>query len=92
MTGQLHAFISGYVQGVSFRYYTKRQAVSLGLTGFVRNLGDGRVEVVAQGPKRELEKLAEWLRHGPSGASVERTEFSWEKPEKEFEGFKLKLY
>ncbi len=88
---QLHAFISGYVQGVSFRYYTKREANSLGLKGFVRNLPDGRVEVLAQGPKKDLEKLAEWLKHGPSGVSVEKVEITWEKAEREFNKFGLKF-
>jgi acylphosphatase len=87
----MHAFISGYVQGVSFRYYTKKQANSLNLKGFVRNLPDGRVEVVAQGPKRGLERLAEWLHHGPDSASVKKVEIAWEKPEKEFEKFGLKF-
>ena len=88
---QMHAFVSGYVQGVSFRYYTKKEANSLNLRGFVRNLGDGRVEVVAQGPKHELEKLATWLHRGPDSASVKNVEIAWEKPEKEFDKFGLKF-
>jgi len=88
---QLHAFVSGHVQGVSFRYHTKKQANSLNLKGFVRNLGDGRVEVVAQGPKPDLERLAEWLHQGPDSASVKSVEVFWEKPEKEFDKFGLKF-
>ena len=87
----MHAFVSGYVQGVFFRHFTKKQANSLNLKGFVRNLPDNRVEVVAQGPKPDLKKLAEWLHQGPNEASVKEVEISWEKPEKEFEKFGYKF-
>lgn len=87
---QLRALISGYVQGVCFRYYTVQKANDLGLKGFVRNLANGRVEVVAQGNKAALLQLLEWLQKGPSGASVERVESEWLEAGKKFEDFSLK--
>jgi acylphosphatase len=73
----LQAVVDGMVQGVGFRYATIRQARALGLVGFVRNLHDGRVEVVAEGEEAGLERLAAWLRHGPSGAYVRAVEIRY---------------
>jgi acylphosphatase len=66
----LHATVEGMVQGVGFRYSAMREARRLGLSGYVRNLPDGSVEVVAEGEEQKLERLAGWLRHGPPGAHV----------------------
>lgn len=66
-----HFLVSGLVQGVGFRAATRRQAELLGLDGFARNLSDGRVEVVAEGPSAAIEQLALWLAQGPAGAMVE---------------------
>ena len=64
--------ISGRVQGVAFRACTRAQAISLGLRGHARNLADGRVEVLAVGKAEAIERLAEWLQHGPPLARVDR--------------------
>lgn len=64
-------FISGRVQGVAFRAHTRVQALALGLRGHARNLADGRVEVLAVGDADAIERLAEWLRHGPPLARVD---------------------
>ena len=66
----LLAKVEGIVQGVGFRYSAARTARSLGLTGYVRNLPDGGVEVVAEGPDERLERLRVWLEKGPPGAYV----------------------
>jgi acylphosphatase len=66
----LVAIVDGMVQGVGFRYSTVRQARALGLKGTVRNLADGRVEVVAEGEEDRLARLRAWLAHGPAGAHV----------------------
>ncbi len=87
---QVHALVSGFVQGVNFRYYTVRRGKQLGLNGFVRNTVDGRVEVVAQGSMQQLERMIEWLRNGPSSASVENVKVEWHKSGKKFSGFKIK--
>ena len=62
--------ITGYVQGVGYRWHTMRHARSLGLTGWVRNLGDGSVEVWAEGPDEELKALETLLKDGPPGSRV----------------------
>ncbi|SDQ75664.1 acylphosphatase [Quadrisphaera sp. DSM 44207] len=71
MTGggpeRLLATVSGRVQGVGFRFWTARRARELGLTGWAANLPDGRVEVVAQGPRERLEELLAALREGTGG-------------------------
>jgi acylphosphatase len=66
----LHAFVSGRVQGVWFRQSTKEQALSLGLKGWVRNLNDGRVEVLAAGEEKAVRQLEAWLAQGPELANV----------------------
>lgn len=77
-----HFFISGQVQGVFYRANTRRKAVELNLTGWVRNLSDGRVEVQAFGTEDQLEVLTAWLWQGPSAAkvtSVESDLIPWEE-------------
>ena len=63
--------INGLVQGVSFRYYTKKTALSLGLTGFVKNLKDDSVEIVVRGNKDNINKLINWCKKGSEQAKVE---------------------
>ena len=63
--------VSGKVQGVFFRAGTREQAQQLGLRGHARNLPDGRVEVLAVGEALAIERLAQWLQHGPPSARVE---------------------
>lgn len=77
----MHYYISGKVQGVCFRTNTQRIAESLNLTGWVCNLSDGRVEVLACGNPTDLAKLTDWLRRGPELAYVtglEQEELPWE--------------
>jgi acylphosphatase len=66
----IHCVVSGRVQGVFFRASTRDVALRLGLTGWVRNLPDGRVEVIASGPPNEVEQLRRWLERGPPRAMV----------------------
>ncbi len=68
---RLHAFVSGRVQGVFFRARTCEVATRLGLAGWVRNLPDGRVELLAEGPGEALEQLLAFCRVGPAGARVD---------------------
>lgn len=67
-------FIAGRVQGVGFRYFVQERAVPLGLRGYARNLGDGRVEVYAVGPANRLSDLAGALHSGPRMADVRSVE------------------
>ena len=72
---RLKARVTGVVQGVGFRYATRNAAQRLGeVRGYVRNLPDGSVEVDAEGPRDQLERLASWLKKGPPGAHVRNLE------------------
>ena len=84
-----HALVSGRVQGVFFRAETSRLARSRGLAGWVRNLPDGRVEAVLEGPRQAVESMLEWMRVGPRGAAVSSVDVSWEDPEREL-GFRVR--
>jgi acylphosphatase len=66
----VRCYVSGRVQGVFFRASTRHEAESLGLTGYAKNLHDGRVEVLACGAKSSLEDLCAWLAKGPAQAQV----------------------
>ena len=63
-------FVRGRVQGVGFRDFTQKAAAALGLTGYARNLDDGRVEVYAVGPRERLDEMAGRLHHGPRWSDV----------------------
>lgn len=86
-TKRWNLLISGRVQGVYYRASTEEQARDLGLTGYARNLPDGRVEVVAEGPEDQLQQLRAWCEGGPPDARVEAVEVSEEPPSGEFGGF-----
>ncbi len=77
---RLRAVVHGIVQGVSFRYYTQREARRLGLRGYVRNCSDGTVEVVAEGPRRAVDELYSWLHSGPPSAEVWNVDAIWHAP------------
>lgn len=77
---RLEADVHGRVQGVGFRYYTRRVATGLGLRGWVANESSGRVRVVAEGPSQRLKDLVEALREGPPGAHVQRVDEVWPPP------------
>lgn len=82
--------MSGLVQGVFFRASTREQARRLGLTGWVRNLPDGRVEVLACGERERLERLLEWLHEGPPHADVSRVEVDWREQADEHAEFEVR--
>jgi len=71
MSSQIHIIVKGRVQGVYFREFTKRQALSLGLRGTVKNLGDGSVEIFARGDDRSLESLKKWCWEGSPYSTVD---------------------
>jgi len=88
---RLKAIVHGRVQGVNFRYYTRLKARSLGLTGYVRNRWDGTVEVVAEGDKKALEELLEFLWEGPPAAVVTNVEVEWLRYEGLFYEFEVRF-
>jgi len=82
-----HIWVSGKVQGVWFRASTVDVATKLKLKGWVRNLPDGRVEIVAEGKKEALDRLIEWCHEGPPLAIVDDVEIVWEEYKGEFLDF-----
>jgi len=88
---RMRAIVKGIVQGVGFRYFTVYQAQRIGgITGYVRNLRDGSVEVVSEGEREKLEQLLAQLRKGPTGAHVTGVDVFWENPTGEFTNFGIR--
>ncbi|ERH26745.1 acylphosphatase [Aggregatibacter sp. oral taxon 458 str. W10330] len=81
--------IYGHVQGVGFRYFTWKQALKIGVTGFIRNLADGTVEVIAVGSESQIEALDAWLQEGPRTAIVDNVFAENYLGEKEFTAFQV---
>lgn len=86
---EVHACVMGEVQGVGFRFFIRRAASSLGVSGWVRNTPDGTVELVAQGRRGHLDRLLDEARRGPSGARVEDVRVEWSTPQVTFSGFSI---
>ena len=83
--------VYGYVQGVFFRAFASRQATKLGLTGYVRNLPTVEaVEVQAEGERRQLEKLIDYLKAGPPTARVEKVVTNWSEYTGDYSGFRIR--
>jgi acylphosphatase len=89
MKKRLHVTVSGRVQGVFFRASAREAAFERGLRGWVRNLPDGRVEALFEGPEGKLSEMLEWCRQGPPGALPESVEASWEEFQGEFRDFRI---
>ncbi len=89
MVRQAKIVVSGVVQGVFYRYSTKRTADDLGLKGTVRNLPDGGVEVVCEGDENSIRKLIEWCKQGPRGAIVDRVDVEWKEAVSGFKDFSI---
>ncbi|MBD3205122.1 acylphosphatase [Candidatus Bathyarchaeota archaeon] len=85
-----HIYISGRVQGVGFRASTRRKANQLNVKGWVRNLRDGRVEVLAEGKEEDIDNLINWCHHGPTMANVRDLKVEKTEPTGEFSGFTTK--
>jgi len=90
MTRSLHCIVSGKVQGVYFRSWVFDQASSLGLTGWVRNLQDSKVEVLAQGSEESLQALKERLPQGSSLAQIQNVEASYVDYDKAYTTFEIR--
>ena len=90
MNKRYHVWVSGRVQGVFFRGQTEQWAVAKGLRGWVRNRADGRVEVLAEGERGDLEALLDLLRQGPPFARVDAAEARWLEYAGEFDSFRVR--
>lgn len=88
----VHAFVTGFVQGVGYRQFVRKQAEKLGLTGWVQNLPDGRVEFVGQGKKEVIEKLIEQCKKGPFLSEVKDIEIKWEESTEPLIGFQVRQF
>jgi acylphosphatase len=87
---RVHVWIKGRVQGVCFRAYTQEQAEQLGLTGWVRNLPDGRVEAVFEGDEAKVRDMVRWCHSGPSYAHVTEVSVVEEDYKGEYDRFSLR--
>lgn len=87
---RIHVYISGIVQGVFFRAATRRAAMDLNLTGWVRNMDDGRVEAVLEGDDADVEEMIAWFQVGPPSARVENVTTSEEQYTGGFRNFSIK--
>jgi acylphosphatase len=89
---QAHVYINGRVQGVNYRFYTRQQAIELGLHGWVRNVRDGRVEAVFQGEQSAVLKMLKWCELGPPSARVTDVEVDWQTPLELYSSFEIKFW
>ncbi len=85
----MQVFYAGSVQGVGFRYTVKTVATGFEVTGSVRNLSDGRVELVAEGVKDELEAFRQAIRDSGLGHFIEKENVTWGETQNEFRGFEI---
>jgi acylphosphatase len=86
---RVHVFAAGVVQGVAYRFFAEKYAARLGITGWVRNLPDGRVEVLAEGPAAHIEAFLARLKEGPSLARVDAFDVRREPATGEFGDFRI---
>lgn len=85
-----HVYVSGHVQGVFYRDYAQRQANARGVTGWVRNLPDGRVEAVFEGEPGAVQYMVDWCWRGPPNAYVTNVEVMTEVPSGQSRGFSVR--
>jgi acylphosphatase len=89
MKSSAHIVVSGMVQGVGFRYFVEHYARQLGVTGWVRNLPNGDVEIEAEGDREAVESLIVYARRGPRSAVVSNIDIKWKEPVGQFTDFEI---
>ena len=92
MKTRTHVIITGKVQGVFYRAETASKARQLGLTGWVRNLKDGRVEAIFEGEEADVQKMIDFCRRGPPNAYVVDVDVRRQEWKDEFDNFEVKYY
>ena len=90
METRAEIIVNGLVQGVGYRYFVYREAQSLGVKGFVKNLYTGEVLTVAEGEKALIEELIKKIKVGPMHASVKNCFVDWKEPKNEFDHFEIR--
>ncbi len=88
---RIHAFVNGRVQGVGFRYFAQRAADYYNLTGWVKNCGDNRVKIVAEGEVRILNEFIQTLEKGPSLSNVTSLDVEWMEPQGQYTSFNITI-
>lgn len=88
---RVHVIVRGWVQGVGFRAGCARKANALGLTGWVRNRGDGSVEALFEGPAEAVDEMIAWCHHGPIGAEVSSVEVREAEPGPRERSFRIRF-
>lgn len=89
-TAAVHIIVYGHVQGVGFRYFVQKIALAVDVVGWVRNRGEGTVEIWAEGPRAVLDGLVQGVRKGPRPGLVSRLELNWYNPKHTFGGFNIR--
>ena len=87
---RVHVWVSGRVQGVGFRAFVQQNALLIGVTGWVRNVGYNTVEAVAEGTKTQIEQFLQMVKRGPSVSRVDESREEWEQATGEFRSFGVK--
>ena len=87
---RIHIFVTGRVQGVFFRQSTRVMAIKNNVNGWVHNLDDGRVEIIAEGEKQNIGNLVNWCKTGPANSRVDEFELSEENVTDDFENFEVR--
>ena len=85
-----HVYVSGDVQGVFFRDSTRERAEELGLSGWVKNLPDGRVEALFEGPSEKVREMVRWCEQGPPHAAVDNVDVEFDAARDDLSGFEVR--
>ena len=89
-TRRVHVWVQGRVQAVGFRAFVQQNAIQIGVTGWVRNVGYDTVEAVAEGTKEQVEMFLQMVKRGPMGSRVDESREEWEQVTGEFGSFRVK--
>jgi len=87
---RMRILIEGRLQGTNFRYHTQQQARNLGVGGFVRTLSDGRIEIVVQGDKQQVEKMLSWCQEEPHGSHIKTILYRYDETAEQASDFAVR--
>ena len=88
---RIHVWVKGRVQAVGFRAFVQQNALQIGVTGWVRNVGYSTVEAVAEGPKEKIDAFLQAVKRGPVSSRVDESREEWEQATGEFSSFRVKF-
>ena len=87
---RMRILIEGRLQGMNFRYHTQQQAKKLGVTGFVRALSDGRIEIEVQGDQNKVEKILAWCQEEPQSSQIKSILYRYDEPYERYSDFNVR--